>query len=434
MAISRILKAVCTIAIVGLLASCAAAPVASVGSFKETESIELTVWLFPGTGMEELIEKYEAGHPELKINIQTAQYLDVHNNLQTAFAAGVGAPDICLVEVSYIEKFKKLPEFFHNLYDYGANGVQSDFLDWKWQQAQNPDRTFLFGLPTDIGPLALAYRKDLFRQAGLPYERDEVSRLMATWDDYLRAGQLIEEKTGAKMVNNLKLFYRMMFSQLEEQYFEKVTGRLIIDENPSIRKAWDYAMNAAELGLSANIEAYMPEWGAGMEQGTFAMMPAPAWMTGFIRSNAPAAFGKWDIASLPPQQFANWGGSFLTLPMEGRHPQEAFDLIRYLTAPEQQLQIFLENGNFPSTPGIYDNPSISGKTDPYFSGAPVGKMYSEAAERVKPIYEGPLSQVVATALDDVLQLVDSGLLEPEQAWAEGLEQVRRSLRQYGEWQ
>ncbi len=431
MAIRIILKSIYLLAISSLIASCSPTPVADVDYFKEKDVTKLTVWMFPGTGMEKLIGKYEADHPEVKINLQTIQYEDVHTNLQTAFAAGIGGPDICLIEVAYLEKFKQFPDSFYNLYDLGAREVQGDFLDWKWQQAQNPERTFVFGLPTDIGPLALAYRKDLFKQAGLPYKREDVSNMLRTWDDYLEVGQIIKKKTGSKLVNNLQLFYRIIFSQAEKQYFDQATGRLIINENPSIRKAWDYTMKAAELGLSANIEAYMPEWGAAMEKGSFAVMPAPAWMTGAMRSNAPDAFGKWDIAYLPPQRHGNWGGSFLTLPKEGEHPKEAFALVRYLTAPEQQLQTFLDNGNFPSTPGVYVNPSISGKTDPYFSDAPVGKMYSEAAKMVTPVYEGPLSQVISVALDDVLQLVDSGQLDPDQAWEQALERVDHSLQANG---
>ncbi|MEX2415030.1 MAG: extracellular solute-binding protein [Paenibacillaceae bacterium] len=413
-----------------LTASCASAPIVKMNTSTDEEVTELTIWLLPGTGMESLIDKYDREHPSIKINVETAQYEDVHSNLQTAFAAGYGAPDISLIERTFVEQFKNFPEHFHNLYDFGAKDVQHEYLDWKWKQAQNSEQTFLLGLPTDIGPLMLAYRKDLFQQAGLPYERNEVSRLLLTWDDYIKVGEVIQKTTGAKLFNNLKIFYRIMFSQLEQQYFDKSTGKLIIEQNPQLRKAWEYTMKAAELELSANIESYRPEWGSAMSQGSFAIMPAPAWMTGMIRSNAPDASGKWDLAQLPPQQHGNWGGSFLTMPKEGKHPEQAFQLIRYLTAPEQQLQIFVNNGNFPSTPGIYEDTNISGKIDPYFSNAPVGLMFSEAANKINPVYEGPYSQVVANAIDDVLQLVDGHHLDTELAWEVVIERIHKSLIPY----
>ncbi|WP_424767838.1 extracellular solute-binding protein [Paenibacillus sp. sgz302251] len=413
-----------------MFVSCSAAPAAKVASLDAPEVLELTVWLIPGTGLDELIAKYDERNPDVRITIQTAQYEDIHTNLQTAFAAGYGAPDVSLIELSYIEKFKKLPAYFYNLNDFGAREVESNFLDWKWQQAQDPSRTFVFGLPTDIGPLAVAYRRDLFMQAGLPFGRDDVSDLFRVWDDYLVVGKIISERTGVKMFNNLKIFYRMMFSQLETQYFDRTTGKLILSENPDIRKAWDYAMEASQLGLSANIETYLPEWGDGLAEGKFAVMPAPAWMTGMIRNNAPEATGKWDLARLHPDQHSNWGGSFLTLPKEGEHPEQAFRLIRYLTSPEQQLRMFADNGNFPSTPVAYTDASIRDKRDPYFNDAPVGDMFSQAAKNVKPVYEGPLSQVVATALDDVLQLVDNNQLPPEQGWAEALKRVDQALASY----
>ncbi len=46
------------------------------------------------------------------------------------------------------------------------------------------------GLGTDIGPLAICYRTDLFKAAGLPTDPAEVSALWANgWDGYIAAGQ-----------------------------------------------------------------------------------------------------------------------------------------------------------------------------------------------------------------------------------------------------
>jgi cellobiose transport system substrate-binding protein len=413
------------------ISACSVVPVNPNASIKVDPGVNLTVWLIPGTGLEPMIRQYDHDHPELRIDILTVQHSDVHSNLQTAFAAGYGAPDVSVVESTFMERFRMFDDYFYNLYDYGAADIQSEYLDWKWRKGQNEQQSFVFGLPTDIGPLLLAYRKDVFKQAGLPHERDEVSALLTDWDDYLEVGQIIKDTTGVKMFNNLKIFFRTIFSQLETQYFDRTTGALILRENEELHKAWDYVIQASKMDLSANIETYLPEWGAALSDGDFAVMPAPSWMTGLIRLNAPDAAGKWDLALLPPQQYGNWGGSYLTLPREGQHPEEAYALILYLTSPERQLQLFIDNGNFPSTPGIYVDPAIRDKTDPYFGGVPYGMMYSEAANKVKPIYEGPFAQEVGTMLDEVLQKVDDKTILPDEAWDEVLFRVEQKMELLG---
>jgi cellobiose transport system substrate-binding protein len=397
-------------------------------SLNTNTSVELTLNVWSGTGFEALIDQYQKEHPDIKVIVQTAQFEDVHNNLQTAFAAGIGAPDICLVEISLIEKFKAFPDYFYNLSDYGAEDLRKDFLDWKWQQALSVDGNFMFGLPTDIGPTAMIYRTDLFSLAGLPTDREEVAKKLSTWDDLLAAGLQIRQRTGKAMFDNLGNLYRNILSQVDKKYFDKETGKLLLETNPSVKRAWNYAVKAAAMNLTAQIPSWTPEWEEGVKNGEFAVMLSPAWMMGLIKNNAPVASGKWDITYMPGGS-GNWGGSFLTLPKEGKHPKEAYELIKWLTSPKQQLVNFMHNGNFPSTPDIYDNEMISGKHDDYFSGAPVGRIYSKAAKEVKPVYEGFFSHIVETAIDAALLKIEKKQGTPEKAWNDAMKQIEREMQQ-----
>jgi cellobiose transport system substrate-binding protein len=400
-------------------------PDLSAGKIETDLPVELTIWLWPGTGLETFIQQYAKENPGIKVHVQTAQFEDVHNNLQTAFAAGIGAPDISIIEVSFIDRFKTFPDYFYNLAKFGAGKLEGSFLDWKWQQALSLDGQFILGLPTDIGPLAMIYHKELFRKADLPTDREQVAQQLATWDDLLEAGVQVREKTGKAMFDNLSILYRSIISQAERKYFDKA-GRLIVDTNPSVDKAWNYAVKAAQLNLTARIPSYVPEWGQGVSNGEFAVMLSPAWMMGFIKSSAPDAAGNWDITYLPGGS-GNWGGSFLTIPGESKHPEEAYKLIQWLTAPEQQLKNFYNNGNFPSTPDVYDNPLISGKQDEYFSGAYAGKIYSEAAKNVKPVYEGAHAHFVSAMIDEALLKLEKNTTTPEQAWNEAMIEITREL-------
>ena len=91
-------------------------------------------------------------------------------------------------------------------------------------------------------------------------------------------------------------------------------------------------------------------------------------MTAYIETNAKDASGKWDVSAIPGGS-GNMGGSHLTVPKQGKHPKEAADLLKWLTAPEQQAKVFKATGNFPSLPKLYDDPSIKNFSKPFFNDA-----------------------------------------------------------------
>jgi cellobiose transport system substrate-binding protein len=390
------------------------------------EKVELSMWMFTGTGLEPYVEQYQQDNPHVTVNIQQQEYGDHHNSLVTALAAGSGAPDIALVEIGYIDGFKADPSKFYNLADFGANDIMGDYLEWKRVQASSSDGQHIYGIPTDVGPMAMMYRTDIFAEAGLPTDAAAVSDLIPTWDKFIEVGKTIKAKTGKPMLYGADAAYSVIRGQALQQYFDE-DGNLIADSNPAIKRAWDYSVKMAQEGLTAKIAAWSPEWGAGMNNGDFATMMAPAWMMGFMKGNAPDSAGLWDVAQMP-EGSGNWGGSFLTIPSESKHAEEAYKLITWLLTPENQLAQFLSNGNFPSTPSVYDNEAITGFTDEFFSNAPVGKIFSEAARNVVPVYYGPDHITVDTPIQQALSNVERNNENPDTAWNSAIDQIKRDLR------
>ncbi|TLS54223.1 extracellular solute-binding protein [Paenibacillus antri] len=391
------------------------------------ETLELNMWLYGSTGLESLVEQYEEQHPNVNINLIHSTYEDVHNNLQTAFASGYGAPDVSLIEVSFMERFKKFPDYFENLGPLGAFDIAGEYLSWKWKQATNADGSFVYGLPTDIGPVAVVYNPKLYEAAGLPTERERLAEAMSTWEDFLEVGKRIKEKTGKPMIDQIRTLYRMVLFQADVQYFDPDTGELIIETNPAVKEAWNVAVRASELGLSAYETTWSPEWARGIAGGEFATILSPSWMLNDIKTNAPGAEGAWDITYLP-EGSGNWGGSYLTIPKMSLHKEEAFAFIRWLTDPRQQLTLYKTLNNFPSTPGIYEDPAIRNKTDPFFKDAPVGRIFSDIAKEVRPMYEGSKQHVVTQIMEAALDAVEEQRSTPDEAWNEAMSLIQKQLR------
>lgn len=392
-------------------------------SASDGEKVKLTIWLWPGMGFEDQMQRY-ADQNNIEIEIQHAEYSDHHTNLQTAMASGSGAPDIAGVEISQIERFKENPHHFHNLLDFGAANVQGDYLDWKWEQTLSADKSMVLGLPTDIGPMALLYRTDVFADAGLPTDREEVAALMPTWEDFIEVGIQVKNNTGSWMIHNATTMFALIVGQGDEKHFDR-DNNLIVETNPQVKKAWDLTMRAIEAGITGNIHD-STERVTALNNGDYAVVLAPAWEMTAVKKDAPDTAGLWDVTQIP-EGSGNRGGSFLTVPAQSKHPQEAYNLIEWVLAPEQQLELFTTLGNFPSTPGIYDSEELVGYVDEFFSGAPVGEIYSEAAKRVKPVWEGPYTHIASAALDDAIKRVEAGQQDPESSWNQAIEDIKRQL-------
>ena len=381
------------------------------------EKIELSFWSLGTTNYEELGKEYTKEHPNVTIKFQnTSDQTAHHNNLTTSLSADSGAPDIFMLEIGFMERFINAQDKFYNLNDLGAKDIQSNYLDWKWKQASSVDGSFQIGLPTDIGPTVVYYRTDLAEAAGLPVDPAGFGATIDTWDKFATVAKEFKEKTGKPFADLTDLVYNALRDQSADQiYFNAADGSFIGDTNPQVKKAFDYTVKGIQEGWIGNTLLWSPEWGQAMTDGGFGVVLGPAWMAGNIKSNAPASTGKWKIAQLP-EGAGNWGGSFLTLPKEGKHPKEAYEFISWLDSQESQLESFKASGLMPSIPALYTDATFTGFQDEFFGGQATAVEYGKAAERVKPVYYGPLHDQTDTFFKDALKNVLEKKADPAKEW------------------
>ncbi|MFO7689739.1 MAG: ABC transporter substrate-binding protein, partial [Cryobacterium sp.] len=138
-------------------------------------SVELTVATFNEFGYEDLFGAYEAANPGVTIvHKKAATTNEARDNLTTRLAAGSGLSDIEAIEVDWLPELLQYPDQFVDL---TSADVNDRWLSWKTDAATTTDGQ-LIGYGTDIGPEAICYRPDLFEEAGLPTDRDEVAALL----------------------------------------------------------------------------------------------------------------------------------------------------------------------------------------------------------------------------------------------------------------
>ncbi|MFE5541155.1 extracellular solute-binding protein [Streptomyces sp. NPDC056485] len=391
--------------------------------------VTLTVDLFGAFGYQEsgLYAEYERLHPGIKIKqTDTEDEQDYWKSLQTRLAGGGGLADVQGIEVGRIASVTQQQSAkFVDLNQYGAGTLKAQFAPAKWSAATTKDGKVL-GLGTDVGPEAMCYRSDLFRAAGLPTDRTELATRWATWDGYLELGRQYKAKApaGSAWIDSVGSLNAIMVGQEKERYYD-ASGALVYENSPAVKAAWDASVKAAGEGLSAKLDQWSPPWNQAFSSGSFATLPCPAWMLGYIKGQAgDAGKGKWDVAKLPGGA-GNWGGSYLAVPAAAAHKKEAYELIKWLTAPEQQTKVFRGQGNFPSATGSIGQ--IADAKDPYFSDAPIGRIFGDAAEQAPVQVLGVHDKDIADQINNALSEVERKGTAPETAWSNAKKAVKNAL-------
>ena len=222
--------------------------------------------------------------------------------------------------------------------------------------------------------------------------------------------------------------YTAMLNQSPENYFSQRDDSFIADRNPSVRNAFFLSGGLAAKGQTAAATTFTQAWNVAIKQGSFATVACPAWMLSQIKeAGGDANRGTWDVTTVPGKS-GNQGGSFLTVPKQGEHQKEAYELARWLTAPEQQKKLFLSDGILPSEPAVYEDPQVVAHTDSYFGDAPIGRIFAASADQLRPNYRGLRDADVRPEFGRALGRVEEGTDTVEQAWAEAVQQAQAALK------
>ncbi len=396
--------------------------------------VTLKVSTFGRFGYEELFKKYQADNPNIKIVESNEGDLGKYTNALTQrIAAGSGAGDVVAIEEGAIVQFLQAPDKFVNFQEHGSEEIKSNWLDWKYAQGTTADGKQTIGLGTDVGGLAMCYRTDLFKEAGLPTDREEVSALWPTWEDYIEVGKDFEAgKKGAakdaKFVDSATNTYNSILMQTAGAnpgytYFDR-ENNFAMESNPSIKAAWDTTNKLLDAGLSANLKSFTGEWDAGFKNSGFATIACPSWMTGYISGQAgDAGEGKWDIASVPGGS-GSWGGSFLAVPTQSKHQEEAVALAKFLTTADSQIEAFKAEGVLPSSPEAHKDPALAAFKNEYFSDAPVGEIFVKGAASLKPVYLGAKNQAVRDVIENDLRAIEQGQQSAAEGWTAAIEHAK----------
>jgi multiple sugar transport system substrate-binding protein len=380
--------------------------------------VTLEFWAW-GSNIDKRVAVWNQAHPDIQVNISApGSGSDFPVRVLTAVRAGEG-PDVAQAE------YTQLPS-------YVTAGVLADVESERaeLEAAYAPEVlqtvTFdgrIFGIPQDLGPSMLIYRKDVFAQHGLTPP--------TTWDEFRALAERVRTLPGNPYLVNFSNMDADLFMGLALQsgarWWEYSGGSwtVRIDDEPT-RRVLEFWQGLVEDDLVSTFQANSPQQLEAMAGGRTLAQIAGAWAPGPLMNQYPDTVGKWAGGQIPqwdpndPRTFAR-GGSANVVLQDTEHPEEALEFLMWLNASDEGAEGLVQVNKF--TGALHgqqvdrDPPALMPGDTGYWPSA------VESASHLVPAQWGPNTQVAFTALGDQLgAAIESG------NWSDVLPSVERIVR------
>lgn len=267
------------------------------------QKITLSVASFPDLdrGVKLAIPLYQKLNPNVEIKLTSLAYADHHTAMTTALATGANLPDVMAIDMDFVGKFAESGGMEDlNKAPYNAGQFRDKLARFTFPLAMS-GRGAMVGMPVDVGPGALSFRKDLLDKAGVT-EAD----LTKTWESFIESGKKVKASSGAYLlasaVDIKDIYIRAGLKDGEGIFFDS-KGQPLLD-TPRFQKAFELAKAARTASIDGKMTAWSNEWSEGFKRDKIASQMMGAWLAGHLNNwLAPESKGKWRSAQLP-------GGSF----------------------------------------------------------------------------------------------------------------------------
>ncbi|MET9833570.1 extracellular solute-binding protein [Streptomyces sp. NPDC006385] len=404
----------------GGLASGCAVPTGSTGR-------NMVLWYWSG-GLSDTVVKNAKARYDSSVNLQAIQIGGYYRSkLITTMAGNAHIPDIAGLKGEDMASYLPNADQFVDLRTLGADKYKDRYLAWKWDQGIADDGSMV-GFPIDCGPVAHFYQYAVFRKAGLPYEPDEVSKELDTWEKFFAAGERLKRRIpGTFLLTDVNAVFENVVNQGTRRYVDK--DRAFIGDQEHIRDAWALAVEAKRRGIVSSIVNGTPDWLSAVEGGKLPSQLNASWAAGDLKNGVPKTKGRWRVAQMPVRP-ANNGGSFLSITKACREPERAFEIITWLLNADNQAQGFVDAGLFPSTPASYGMKKLR-EPDPFFGGQVTMDVFGPAAQKIAVAYNSPYDVALGQPIKDEIKNVGVLGKDPRKAWEDAMSKCRRIAKHLG---
>lgn len=309
--------------------------------------------------LNELIERFENEHPDIKID---AQYVPTGDALVQKLITSIQsktAPDVSWIHADFLDKLIESNAIFAmEHFIKGDNGLTEEEMNDFFPQLLGAfsHKKVLYAMPMEATVLALVYNKDHFKAAGLDPDLPP-----ATWDDLkVYAKRLTVDKDGDGKIDQYGFYVPAypgsgplsIWMVLQWSPYLWQAGGEIIDSTQS------KVLFNSEAGVQAltlwkeiyddlNFSNYSFTHDMGLASGSISMIMDGPWDLPTFRKMKDI---DWAVASLPagPERKATYiAGESLAIFKQSKNPAAAWTFVKWVTQPEIQAMFSMSSGYLP---------------------------------------------------------------------------------------
>lgn len=361
---------------------------------------------FGGPAAKELVQLFEAKHPDIKVveKFQPGVYTGLMQQLQVSLAA---------------KRPPAVAQIGYNLTAYAAGQFPHVLLD-KYRKSDPaffkgiPDNIMalgglggsLHGIPFGVSTPVMYYNADLFKAAGLNPDQPP-----QTWDELQRQGAIIKQKTG-----KLAVYLQQPNDEWIDQTLIWGNGGRPLSEDAK-RVGWDApeAIEAMQMWqdmvnkskIAANLT-----WEEGLQaflSGHIAMCLTTIGRQEHMRRNASG----FQVRAVPVPRFgskplatATGGNVLMIFASDPAQEKAAWEWIKFVLSPEGATVWTKGTGYLPPRAELANDPRY---LKPFFDEAPLMKAALQTFPYAKPwvSFPGPrgleITKILIKARDEVLE-------------------------------
>ncbi len=356
---------------------------------------DVEMWVFNAEHQRiflEVADAWKADDQLPNVDVQLVEMQSLARRMLSGFFSGTPMADLIMAERSVASQAWRGPVEAIGFVDI------TDLLEQEglWQRINAPSfapwtvKDRIYGLPMDVHPVMLAYRADLYEEAGIPIETAR------NWQEFMEMSlPLIGDFNGNGVQDRFILEMPESDGNVANMLMLQAGGDLFdANEQPTV----NHPINVMVMAELVYWAAQDPAWtvdipmftGSGerlRSEGIVLAWLTPDWRAGRTMRNMPALSGKMKLMPLPPWEEGGlrtsvWGGTMIGFSRANPGFENSWNFAKDLLFNRKVAQLHWEIMMIISPVIEFWDDPIYDQENEYYSGQAIGRLLIEMAPDV----------------------------------------------------
>lgn len=311
------------------------------------------------------IEEFNTEHDDLLVSGEEVPFDKKGDILLNQILAG-DPPDVVAVSTADVPQYAQYMLPLDGLYAQEGAEFEDSFIEGA-RELVSWDEQY-YGVAVEMGPVdGLYYNKELLAQAGVDPERaveswrsftEALTKVEALGDD---VSGLVMAGKDASRVDYMWAWFDTAGAPLGNE--DDLAANLCSAEGQETFTYLTETFTKHGFGPSP-VDIGFDEYVSTFAAGKTAFAQGGAWMYDiFIEAN-PELDGELGVTHLPPAEAGGDPGVILDavalmIPKDSKNHEQAWELVKFLSSPEKQLQDAVDAGFLPTIASVADEPELA---------------------------------------------------------------------------